>query len=248
MSPPLPPRSLYTDAELYRRVFPVEEEDVAFHAALIAQVDLRGPLLDVGCGNGDLAAPLSLRTARTVIGLDPATSMLRGPSLVGASAFALPFPAQTFAGVLSHRFGYAYAHGARPNANPFRETSRVLMSGGWLAADLPLCERPRGIQGWQESAELGPGESYRFCHHDVLQSFDFGDVYSTSIEYRGPDVRCELHAPLVVYRPTGLRALLEEAGLRLHGFLPTGDPHGMVNLPPADALRGTIRAQRVGED
>lgn len=76
-------------------------------AAARAVVDAHGPLLDLGCGTGDLTALLAARHA--VVGVDVSAGMLaraqrklRGrAALARASAFSLPFAPGAFAGAAS---------------------------------------------------------------------------------------------------------------------------------------------------
>lgn len=98
------------------------------------------PLLDLGCGTGDLAAALVARGSRAVVGADIALRWLmvagrrrgissRAVRLTCCCAEALPYPDGSFAGVLSLGL---LAH-CRDPARVLEEAHRVLQPGGFLA-------------------------------------------------------------------------------------------------------------------
>ena len=91
-------------------------------------------VLDLGSGTGALSARLAKRAR--IIGVDSSAGMLararelvpEGMSLVRASASALPFPDQTFAGAVS---GFVLRN-LQDLKKAFSELSRVIRSGGSL--------------------------------------------------------------------------------------------------------------------
>jgi hypothetical protein len=118
------------------------------HDALDELVDVHGrDVLDVGCGEGELARRLAQAGAR-VIGLDPLAVAIErardaGPASAAArfvegSAEALPFPAASFDVVVF----FNSLHHVPPESldAALAEAARVLRGGGVLYVQEPLAE------------------------------------------------------------------------------------------------------------
>jgi SAM-dependent methyltransferase len=97
------------------------------YAEIAGRLHGHDPILDVGCGEGALAAALP-----GVIGLDRSPTMLaaaRPPTALG-DAVALPFPEACFGAVVTVNMLYHLPEPARA----IEEGRRVLRSGGMFAA------------------------------------------------------------------------------------------------------------------
>jgi hypothetical protein len=116
--------------------------------ALDELLDVHGrDVLDVGCGEGELARRLALGGAR-VVGLDPlAVALERAPAAgppsqavryVQGSADELPFPADSFDVVIFFNSLHHVPHESMDEA--LAEVARVLRGGGVLYLQEPLAE------------------------------------------------------------------------------------------------------------
>ncbi len=109
-----------------------------FEAYFFRLLDLPGPILDLGCGDGHFAA--HAYAERQPVGLDPWWSPLREAKrwqahrgLVCADGAAMPFPDAFFATVVSNS---VLEHIPHLDA-VLQEAARVLRPGGWLVFSVP---------------------------------------------------------------------------------------------------------------
>ena len=120
-----------------------------------------GPVLDLGCGHGNLMRPLN-RRGTVAVGLDRSPSMLAagfGPRLLG-DALHLPFRGSSFGGVAALYMLYHLADSKRAIA----ESHRVLRQGGLFVAATPSRDDDPQLQSVLPAAppmtfdaESGPG-------------------------------------------------------------------------------------------
>ncbi len=129
---------------IYRRV----------HGGVLDEVEgLEGitRVIDVGCGTGLLTEDLAARyESENVVGVDMSPHMLRagrkrmgdrGPALVVANAYALPFRDGAFDLVTSTLSYHWYLEPGRA----LREIHRVLAPGGWLVLATMATARFEGV-------------------------------------------------------------------------------------------------------
>jgi len=225
--------SLYADADLYGRVFPLDAGDVDFYSELLGPVE--GPLVDLGGGAGELAAALSVRLSVPAVTVDLAPWIPRdGVLSVRGDLRALPMRGPV-GGLVSRLFGvgYAMAQGSVSFAG-------LLAPGARAVLELPLAWEPRRLQGLEESAEIAPDLTYRFRYLDVLRDDALGAaVLDTLIEVGGREV----HAPLWVPTPVALRAWVGAQGWRFVGVCAAGDAGSLCSEPPRDCLRAVVVAE-----
>jgi SAM-dependent methyltransferase len=124
-------------AEVYAARFPdlafEAPEDRALLRAFAARVGGSGPVLDLGCGTGRVAAEVAARAVR-VVGLDVSVGMLAtarerhpGLPLLGASHLRLPLRDEVAEGALAW---YSLIHTAPDRlSSAFAEIGRVLKPG-----------------------------------------------------------------------------------------------------------------------
>lgn len=141
------------DPEYEEQILPMAAE----HLAGAAEV------LDVGCGEGQVARLAAARGATRVVGIDPTAAQVveaarrgGGPRYARAGAAALPFASESFDAVVAclvfehiHRVDEAIA-----------EVARVLRPGGRFLFFLnhPLLQTPDS--GWIDDQILDPPEQY----------------------------------------------------------------------------------------
>jgi SAM-dependent methyltransferase len=122
-----------------------------------------GRVLDVGCGEGQIARRLAAEGAGLVVGVDPTPSQIhvagrRGgaPRYGMAAADALPFPTGAFDAVVAC---LVFEH-VRDADAAIAEVARVIRPGGRFAFFLnhPLLQVPNS--GWIDDHVLDPPEQY----------------------------------------------------------------------------------------
>jgi SAM-dependent methyltransferase len=120
-------------------------------------------VLDVGCGEGQVARLASRLGATTVVGIDPtwaqvvvARDRASGPSYARSAAAALPFPDGAFDVVVAC---LVFEH-IRDVDDAIAEVARVLSPGGRFLFFLnhPLLQTPNS--GWIDDQVLDPPEQY----------------------------------------------------------------------------------------
>jgi SAM-dependent methyltransferase len=120
-------------------------------------------VLDVGCGEGQVARLARAIGARRVVGVDPTWAQITvaaeragGPAYASAGAGALPFPAGVFDAVVAC---LVFEHIPDVDA-AIAEVARVLRPGGRFAFFLnhPLLQTPGS--GWIDDQLLDPPEQY----------------------------------------------------------------------------------------
>jgi SAM-dependent methyltransferase len=120
-------------------------------------------VLDVGCGEGQIARLALAGGARTAVGVDPtwaqvavATARAGGPAYARAGAGALPFGAGAFDAVVAC---LVFEH-IRDVDDAIAEVARVLEPGGRFLFFLnhPLLQTPNS--GWIDDQVLDPPEQY----------------------------------------------------------------------------------------
>ncbi len=134
----------------------------------------KGPVLELGCGNGKALKPL-LAAHVDVVGLDVSwhilTRLPRSAPLVLADAAALPFTDACFSAVLDlHCTGHL---GAEGRATAAREAFRVLRPGGHLLVERLTPNDLRAGQGQPVEGEPGmrsvqDGRRTHFAHPEEL--------------------------------------------------------------------------------
>jgi SAM-dependent methyltransferase len=235
---------LYAYPSIYRKVFPVEEESLAFYARAVGG---HAQMLDVGGGTGEFAERLSERAGARVMNVDIDARMLRaGRGGIAGSAVALPFADQSFGAVVSRLLSVGYAIGAEPElgAEVAREIGRVLKPDGIVALEVPLAHAPRKLQGVEERADLGEGLEYSFRWLELLQQTEWGALLESLIEVRRGSDCWSIAAPLHVFTPEGALRWLSVGELKLRGFCAPYDWGTLTTDPPRDCLRGIVLSRR----
>lgn len=131
----------------------------------LAAANLEGAVrvLDVGCGEGQLARVAIREGARAVVGVDPTAAQLEvakeragGVAYGRASAAALPFADASFDAVVAC---LVFEH-IEAVDDALREVARVLVDGGRFLFFLnhPLLQTPNS--GWIDDQVLDPPEQY----------------------------------------------------------------------------------------
>jgi SAM-dependent methyltransferase len=120
-------------------------------------------VLDVGCGDGQVARVAARDGADLVVGVDPTWNQIvvaadrgGGPVFARAGATALPFPDATFDAVV---VCLVFEH-VRDIDGAFGEVARVLVPGGRFVFMLnhPLFQTP--LSGWIDDQVVDPPEQY----------------------------------------------------------------------------------------
>jgi SAM-dependent methyltransferase len=176
-------------------------------------------VLDVGCGEGQVARLASRLGARRVVGVDPtaaqvveATARGGGPSYARSGAASLPFGSETFDAVVAC---LVFEHIREVDA-AIAEVSRVLRPGGRFLFFLnhPLLQTPNS--GWIDDQILDPPEQYWRIGPYLVES--------ETIEEVEKDVFIPfIHRPLSRYVNA-----LAEAGLRLAHMGEPAPPPGFL--------------------
>lgn len=237
-------KNLYDFPEVYSRVFPVDEEDLNFFAAMGAECG--GPILDAGAGTGALAAGIAAAGGHEVVALDLSRILLRGArNGCAGDLFALPFRDASFRFAYSRLFGYAYAcaQNIAECGLLARELGRVVKSGAKIAIEVPLAYQPKRLQGIREQAVLDAA-TYEFRYLDLLRSGDHGAILDTSITVQAEGDTCMLKVPIHVFTPEGAAAWLAQGGFVVESFYASYDLRSATHAPPKDCLRAVIVGKR----
>lgn len=141
------------DPEYTEQILPLAAEVLAGHDRV----------LDVGCGEGQVARLAAAVGAATVVGVDPTWAQVRvavvrggGPAYARSGAAALPFADGAFDAVVAC---LVFEH-IRDVDDAIAEVGRVLRTGGRFAFFLnhPLLQTPNS--GWIDDHVLDPPEQY----------------------------------------------------------------------------------------
>ena len=141
------------DPEYEEQILPLAAEELAG----------AGAVLDVGCGEGQVARLAAAGGATRVVGVDPTWNQVvvarqrgGGPTYARSGADALPFPDATFDAVVAC---LVFEH-IRDVDGAIAEVARVLTPGGRFLFFLnhPLLQTPNS--GWIDDQVLDPPEQY----------------------------------------------------------------------------------------
>jgi SAM-dependent methyltransferase len=236
---------LYYYWNIYRRLFPLDDESRSFFDALTPRT---GTILDAGSGPGDLAAALAA-PGRAIVGIDLEHAEASMPvPLLRADLLAMPLRDSVVDAVISRLFGLAYAAVANRIAADVLadELNRVGSPACAIIAELPVAHRPLRLQGITESAEIAPDAFYRFEYLDELFRTPYGSALQTSIAMTTAGVEYRIDAPLMVFHPEGVRLWMARAGFDVRCFHAPYDLASAVPEPPDDCLRAIVQATRFG--
>lgn len=209
------------DAEYTEQILPMAAEHLAGAVSV----------LDVGCGEGQLARLAAAGGASCVIGVDPTWAQVRvahdragGPRYARAGADALPHPDTCFDAVVAC---LVFEH-IEAVDEAIAEVARVLRPGGRFLFFLnhPLLQTPNS--GWIDDQVLDPPEQYwrigpYLVEAETIEQVELG-VYIRFI-----------HRPLSRY----LNALVEH-GLVLERMVEPAPPPGFVERAPEYPDAATI--------
>ena len=188
-------------------------------------------VLDVGCGEGQVARLALAGGARTAIGVDPTWTQLTvaakragGPSYARAGAAALPFSAGSFDAAVAC---LVFEHITDVDA-AIAELARVLVPGGRFLFLLnhPLLQTPNS--GWIDDQVLDPPEQYWRIGPYLVEDETIEEVA------KGVFIPF-IHRPLSRY----LNALAR-AGLLLHHMEEPAPPPGFLARAQEYADAATI--------
>ena len=209
------------DVEYEEQILPL----AARHLAGAARV------LDLGCGEGQIARLVAGAGAERVVGVDASAAQVAearrrggGPAYVRASATALPLPTAWFDAVVTC---LVLEHVADLDG-ALDEVARVLRPGGRFVAFVnhPLFQTPGS--GWIDDRVLDPPEQYWRVGPYLPES--------TSVEEVDSGVRLPFfHRPLGRY----VNALADR-GLRLTRMVEPAPPPGFLALATQYADAATI--------
>ena len=208
------------DAEYTEQIIPMA----------VAQIGGSGRILDVGCGEGQVARALAA-SGSTVVGIDPTLRNIEvarerrgGPEYRVGTADSLPFPECSFDSVVAC---LVFEH-IDALDDSIAEVSRVLRPGGVFAFFLnhPLLQTPGS--GWIDDHIIDPPEQYWRIGAYLVET--------ESIEEVEPGVMVRfVHRPLSRY----LNALAEH-GLFLETMIEPAPPPGFLERAPEYALAHTV--------
>lgn len=208
------------DPEYEEQIIPLAVEELAGF----------GRVLDVGCGDGQIARALAAGGAE-VTGIDPTERNLQvarerggGPVYVRGEAADLPFRDAEFDAVVAC---LVFEHIDELDS-AVSEVARVLRPGGRFAFFLnhPLLQTPGS--GWIDDHMIDPPEQYWRIGAYLVET--------ESIEEVEPGVRIRfLHRPLSRY----LNSLLAH-GLSLGRMLEPSPPEGFLRRAPEYRLAHTV--------
>jgi SAM-dependent methyltransferase len=161
---------------VYRDVAGVDARDVAFRLVATARPQL---ILEVGCGEGELAARLQEELAVDVTAVDQSTRMVeltreRGVNALVADVQELPFDDEAFDAVVAAWMLYHVADIDRALA----EISRVLRPGGRLVAVTNRADHLAelfalaGIERWELPFGAENGAQLLSRHFEVVDVVD----------------------------------------------------------------------------
>ncbi len=187
----------------------------------LRELDGYARVLDVGCGEGQIARVLQSRTSvqSFVVGVDPTQGQVDvaversvGEQYLRSGADALPFPDGSFDAVLACLvFEHNYAQD-----EAISEVARILRPGGRFSFFLnhPLLQTPNS--GWIDDQMIDPPEQYWRIGSYLDEAITFEEVE--------PGVRVRfLHRPLSRYVNT-----LAEHGLYLEAMFEPAPPAGFL--------------------
>lgn len=208
------------DAEYTEQIIPMA----------VAEVGGAGRILDVGCGEGQVARSLAASGA-DVVGIDPTLRNIEvarerggGPEYRVGSADALPFAGSSFDAVVAC---LVFEHIDALDAS-VAEVARVLRPGGVFAFFLnhPLLQTPGS--GWIDDHIIDPPEQYWRIGAYLVET--------ESIEEVEPGVKVRfVHRPLSRYVNT-----LAEHGLFLETMVEPSPPPGFLERAPEYVLAHTV--------
>lgn len=187
----------------------------------LRELDGYARVLDVGCGEGQIARVLQSRTSvqSFVVGVDPTQGQVDvaversvGEQYLRSGADALPFPDGSFDAVLAC---LVFEHIDALN-EAISEVARILRPGGRFSFFLnhPLLQTPNS--GWIDDQMIDPPEQYWRIGSYLDEAITFEEVE--------PGVRVRfLHRPLSRYVNT-----LAEHGLFLEAMFEPAPPAGFL--------------------
>lgn len=243
-------RYLYSDPDLYSRVFPIEEEEVGFFASFLRESAAEGTVLDLGCGTGELVRRLKAKEIDNTFGVDRERTMLAAGVGVCGCLTSLPFRPGSLAAVICRLFGVAYAMGSDWETSggdfikPLLEIFRVLDNRGTGVLEIPLAHSPSRLVGLEENTRVDGDFVYKFRYLDILRQTELGAILDTRIEVGWGDFQSIIHAPLHVFIPGNLRSWLPAMGFEITGFFASYERESRTMEPPPDCLRGVVVFQR----
>ena len=196
----------------------------------VAELGSAGRVLDVGCGDGQVARALAAAGC-AVTGIDPTARNLEvarerggGPEYVEGAAGDLPFPDAHFDAVVAC---LVFEHIDDVDA-AIAEVARVLRPGGLFAFFLnhPLLQTPGS--GWIDDHMIDPPEQYWRIGPYLVETESIEEVEL------GVHIRF-LHRPLSRYVNA-----MSEHGLQLERMVEPEPPEGFLARAPEYPLARTV--------